>query len=103
MNHGHTLTPDLITLDVEQRLRKLSRPAIEGECWIWVGQTRKNHPLISVGGRPRSARAVAWLIKHRQPLPPDGVSAGCGNDHCVNPEHQVARHVVKPNLPARSR
>ena len=64
-----------------------------GDCleWISTATTRhaQKHPLIKFEGKPQLVRRVMYTLSGRIIQPGRVILADCGNERCVNPEHQV--------------
>lgn len=94
---GKGITFDMaeVTPKVKQRFRALLTPPDANGCQHWLGFNRKYpnqpyvYPQISIDGRPRSARMVAWVIANNESVPPEGVTVSCGNSWCIAPAHMT--------------
>jgi hypothetical protein len=73
----------------ERFMEKVSMPAAEDGCWVWVGaRTYNEYGRFSHEGRVRQATQVSWELHHGRRWP-EGMLAchTCDNPPCVNPAH----------------
>ena len=63
------------------------------DCLEWISTARshhaRKHPLIKFEGKVQLVRRVMYTLSGRTIQPGRVVLADCGNEYCVNPEHQV--------------
>lgn len=81
--------------DIRQHLDGFLRRTADG-CLIWVGgATQRGTPIFRIpGGDLKPLHVRRWLYQdaHGLDLPPTlSVQPRCGDDDCVNPQHQTRR------------
>ncbi len=61
------------------------------DCLLWTGARNNRGPVMSVGGKEVSVRALVWEAAHELPFPPGRrASVTCRNKLCLNEKHIVA-------------
>ena len=78
------------------RQRILRQCSIEGDCWVWRGQTRGDYGIIKIAGSTRNAHRAAYAAFREQV--PRGVSVlhTCKNPLCCYPGHLCLDIQEKP-------
>lgn len=59
-----------------------------GDCWEWIGTMTSTSPRVWWQGRPVNARVALFASLNDRPPDAYHVVPTCGNDMCVNPDHQ---------------
>jgi len=63
----------------------------EEQCWIWLGTTANDRPIITIHGRRWNAKRLMWSWWNSAAVPAGTViSQTCGNSLCMNKKHLVA-------------
>jgi hypothetical protein len=59
------------------------------KCWWYLGmKNAEGRGVISLGGKTKSVRTMAWELYHHQEVPKDFmVKASCENGLCISPNH----------------
>lgn len=82
------------------RLEAHSIRESETGCWLWTGpMANGKYPVLSVKDRGRSARHLAYELRHGQLERATRLRSSCGNLRCVNPEHLSLRDRCARNHP----
>lgn len=59
----------------------------ENGCWIWTGATRRNYPLMRIGGKMMTVSRVMFSIFRGTIYASEVICHSCDNPRCINPDH----------------